>query len=205
MEFNKKKLLEYQIEQILLGHDQNIPYEILVVTNFETTKILKYFNDKATVVELENKINPVAKVCIESKYSSILFIDYGCIYSYKIIRSISSRDISSVATSKYTKSNQLDIGITINNSDNTIHHLFFDIPNSVKFANMFYLLSDSVDKIKNNINLQRYNLMYFEILNHLINMGDNIYNTSITDNLFIFFNNMRQKNAITKFIKQNSN
>ena len=205
MEFNKKKLLDYQIEQIISGHKSSVPYEIIIITNFETPKIVKYFNSKIKVIDLDEHTNPLAKTCQESIYSNVFFIDYGCVYNADIIKEIINNDQSCVASVRNNKLNTLDIGLIIDYDTNTVQHLFFDLPPDNKFANMFFLQSDCVTDIKNNRKLQRSNLMYFEILNSLISSGNAIYNFSITDpNVFIFFNHMRQKHGITKFIKQNS-
>lgn len=205
IEFNKIKLLDYQIEKILIAHNNCIPYEIIIITDFETQKIIKYFGKKIKVVNFNNDINPVAKACYEAAYSNIFFIDYGCIYSADLIKNTCSQNQSVVISSKNNKISKLDIGVTTDYSNNTVQHLFFDLPNNTKFANMFLLDSQGTNQIKKNKNLHRYNLMYFEILNNLISLNHKMYSLQIKDTSFIFFNNTRQKNAIIKLIKQHQN
>lgn len=205
IEFNKTKLLDYQIEKILAAHNSRTPYEIIIITDFETQKIIKYFGKKIKVINFNNDINPVAKACNEAAYGRIFFIDYGCIYSADLIKNICAQNKSVIISSKNNKISKLDIGATIDYSNNTVQHLFFDLPNSTKFTNMFLLDKQSTNQIKKNKNLHRFNLMYFEILNNLISLNHKIYSLQIKDTSFIFFNNTRQKNAITKFIKQHQN
>ncbi len=205
MEFNKKKLLDYQIDQILTAHDSKIPYEIIIISNFDTQKIIKYFGQKIKVINLcEENTNPIAKTCEIAIYGNIFFIDYGCVYSANLIKNICTQNESLIISTKNNKISKLDIGITTDYS-NTVQHLFFDLPNNIKFTNMFLLDTDSKNTIKSNKSLHRFNLMYFEILNSLISLDHKIHNSFIKDTSFIFFNNTRQKNAINKFIKQHQN
>lgn len=200
MEFNKKKLLDYQIENIISGHNSKIPYEILIITNFETQKIQKNFSKKAKIIDLKKTTNPISQISSESNYKNIFFIDYGCLYSKKIINE-SKFNKSFVLSIQNKNSNDLKIGIT-QNIDNHIEHMFFDL-DEYKFTNMFYLSEIDTEKVLNSSNLCRYNLLYFEIINFLISNGSSITNRTINKNSFIFFNNARQKNGIIKFIKNN--
>jgi choline kinase len=200
MEFNKKKLLDYQIDNIISGHNKKIPYEIIIITNFETQKIQKNFSQKAKVIEHKEMVNPIVQISEEAKYKNIFYIDCGCVYSKEIINNLKFAD-SFILAIKNKTSNELDIGITKDNTDN-IMHMFFGLEGS-KFTNMFYLSESDTTRILKNITIHRNNLLYFEIINFLVNQGSLIITRPIKKNLFIFFNNVRQKNGITKFIKNN--
>jgi hypothetical protein len=205
MEFNQTKLLDYQIEKILLAHNNSIPYEIIIISNFDTQKILKYFGKKITVINCDEDTNPVARACSVANHDNIFFIDYGCIYTSNLIKGVCVKNESVIISTKNNKISKLDIGVTTDYSNDTVQHLFFDLPNDIKFANMFLLDTKSVGQINNNKNLHRHNLLYFEILNKLISFGHKINSLQIKDNSFIFFNKTRQKNAIIKFIKRHQN
>jgi|LakMenEpi02Jun12_1017388.scaffolds.fasta_scaffold00012_18 choline kinase len=200
MEFNKKKLLDYQIGNIISGHNKKIPYEIIIITNFETQKIQKHFSEKAKIIEHKELVNPIVQISEEAKYKNIFFIDYGCVYSKDIINNLKFAD-SFILSIKNKASNELDVGITKDNTD-IITHMFFGLEDC-KFTNMFYLSESDTTRILKNISIHRNNLLYFEIINFLVNQGSLIATRPINKNLFIFFNNARQKNGITKFIKNN--
>lgn len=201
IEFNKQKLLDYQINQIYLAHQNiNINYEIIYITNFEYLKIEKLFKHKIDVYELENNKNPVIKACGLSKYGNIFFIDYGCVFEQSTLVKSIIKSQSTIFGSKTVNQN-LDIGILSEKPD-VVKSLFFDLSDD-KFANMFFLCEHHVQHILNNKNLYRNNLMYFEILNSIIDeQSKNIYYKSIKNTLFIYFTNKRQKNGISKFIKK---
>jgi hypothetical protein len=76
--------------------------------------------------------------------------------------------------------------------------MFFDLPKN-KFCNIFTINKEDNHKINNNKNFQKNNLLYFEFYNLLIKLESKISPVYST-NQFIYFNNMRQKNAINKFI-----
>ena len=200
MEFNKKKLLDYQLDNIISGHNKKIPYEIIIITNFEIQKIQKSFAKKAKIIECNKLTNPIAQISEEAKYKNIFYIDYGCIYSKKIINDLPFAN-SFILAIKNKVTNELDVGVTKDDT-NIIKHMFFGLEDC-KFTNMFYLSELDTKIVSQNASLHRNNLLYFEILNFLIGQGSTIINRSINKNLFIFFNNARQKNGITKFIKNN--
>jgi hypothetical protein len=82
--------------------------------------------------------------------------------------------------------------------------MYLDLPED-KFCNIFYLKEQEIKIIKNEDFFKRKNLLYFEIINKLIE-NNSIFNkqqVSLKD--FIYFNNTRQKNGISKFIKKNPN
>lgn len=198
IKLNHKSLLDYQIDNIIKGHKNNSPYEILFITNFELNKINKNFNQKIRVINCLPDTNPLVQLCNESKYKNIFFIDYGCIYSYTIINNLSF-DSSYILTTNNNKHTKLDTGVVCD--DNIVQHIFFDLPNK-KFTNMFFLDNLCVNYIIDNKHRYYHNLMYFEIINNLIDSGKIIRHKSISNpNLFIYFNNMRQVHGINKFIK----
>jgi hypothetical protein len=201
IEFNKRKLLDYQIDQINLAHKyKNIDYEIIVITNFECSKIEKLYGNKLSVYELETEKNVVIKGCEISKYKNIFFIDCGCVFEAQAIIKTLDQARSAVLGSK-SLSNNLDMGIFSDKSD-AVHSLFFDLSEK-RFSNMFFLCEHHVKYLLGNKDLYRSNLMYFEIINTIIDdQIHKIYYQQIKNNLFIYFNNTRQKNGISKFIKK---
>jgi hypothetical protein len=203
IEFNKKRLIDYQINQINLAHEnKNIDYEIVIITNFEYSKIEKLYGNKLSVYELETEKNVVIKGCEISKYKSIFFIDYGCVFESEAIIKTLEQVRSTVLGSK-SLNNNLEMGISIDKSD-SIHSLFFDLSEK-RFSNMFFLCEHHIKYLLNNKDLHRSNLMYFEIINTIIDdQAHKIYYQQIKNNLFIYFNNTRQKNGISKFIKKHN-
>jgi hypothetical protein len=202
IEFNKQKLLDYQIQQIKSGHKSKIPYEIIIVTNFDSQKIEKIFARKIRVCELNKKINPIIRACEFSKYKNIFFIDYGCVFNKSLIELTQKNIKSSYIITTNLKKTELDIGIIYDHKTKLVQHMFFDLPD--KFTNMFFLQESFINKLLSESLVHRHNLMYFEILNYLVDQNCDIYNYRVAANsFFIYFNNMRQKNGISKFIKTN--
>jgi hypothetical protein len=203
IEFNKKKLLDYQIDQINLVHKNiNIDYEIIIITNFEHSKIKKIYSNKLSIYKLETDKNIVIKACEIAKYKNIFFIDCGCVFESESIIKVIKGSKSSVIGSKSSNDN-LDIGISTDKSD-IIHSLFFKLSEN-KFSNMFFLCEDHIKYLLGNKKLHQNNLMYFEIINSVIDSQvGKIYYHHIKNNLFIYFSNTRQKNGISKFIKKHN-
>ena len=168
IEFGNKKLLDYQIDKITKNNKHTKSYEIIVITNFEYHKIAKSFQDKVIVHHLDENINPVAKICELSKYKNIFFIDYGCLYTKETIDNKIEKNNKSTVFITKNKNTKLDIGVLLN-ANNTARHLFFDLPNQ-KFTNMFFLCQADVMAILKNKKMYQENLMYFEILNYLVNL-----------------------------------
>ena len=202
MEFNNIKLLDYQISQIAKNHKNTKDYEIILINDFEYTKIEKYFGNKIKVIPQNKKINPVAQGCICSKYKDIVFIDYGCIFTYETLLKINT-GISAVFTSKSNTTLGSDSIGAIINQNSSIEHLFYDL-NTNYFVNIFYLTTNDTSKILAYTDIHRFNLMYFEVINYLIASGSKIDNKLILNNNYIYFNNMEQKNDIVKFIKKHT-
>jgi hypothetical protein len=205
IEFGNQKLLEYQIDKIKKANKNSKSYDIIVITNFEYTKIARSFHNQVYVYNLEDGVNPIAKACDVSKYKDIFFIDYGCLYTKEIvnIRQTKDNDGSVVFVTK-NKNVKLDIGVLLNDN-NTAKHLFFDLHDK-KFTNMFFLCENDVNHIKATKKMHQENLMYFEIINYLIEYHkSNMSTINIDGNMFMYFNHMRQKNGISKFISKNPN
>lgn len=203
IEFNRTKLLDYQIDQIEKNHKNKNDYEIIVISDFEYIKILKQFSNKAKIVSYEQNKNPIAQGCTIAKYKNIFFIDYGCVF---INKSISKLDINqsfilSIKSNKNTA--KKEVGAIINDQNSLVEHMFFDLLDHY-FTNIFFLIASDSQKIINDKHYHRFNLLYFEIINSLIASGSKIYNQNILNNEYIYFNNMDQKNGISKFIKKHS-
>lgn len=195
MEFNKKKLLQYQIDSI--RKDKNSKsYEIIVISDFETLKLQKYFDNQVKIISLGSH-NPIYTGCINSSYSHLVFIDYGCLFDNKILKHFICD--SAVLCAKPNKTNNLDIGCIVNNS--SVKHMFFDLPEH-KFCNMFSLCANDKKKILQNPKLSYFNLLAFEMINALIESGSNFGTHNVNSDSFLYFNNMRQKNAANKFVKK---
>jgi len=202
IEFDKKKLLEYQLDRINSANKRNkTEYEILLVSNFQFAKIKKNFSDQINVIEMEQDTNPVATVCKKSKYDTILFIDYGCVYTKQIIKNITQKDNALIVTTNQNNNNNLEVGVFCENKNHNVRHLFYGIEKN-KFTNMFLLNKTSKHKLLSDKKTHRKNLMYFEILNYLIEKGVDIENYSLEKDSFVYFNNVRQTNGISKFIKK---
>lgn len=193
IDFNKKKLLQYQIDCIAKGGHNN--YEIIVISDFEIQKIQKIF-DKVEVVPLSNN-NPIYLGCKLSKYPQTVFIDYGCLFSKNILNEITKT--SCIICSKSSKNSSLDVGCLIKNR--FLEHIFFDISDN-KFCNMFSISPNDKKKILQADDLGYFNLLSFEIINKLIDTGSAFDAKFAGPQDFLYFNNMRQKNAVNKFIKQ---
>lgn len=193
IDFNKKKLLQYQIESIAKSKHNN--YEIIVISDFEIQKIQKTFGD-IQVYDLGNN-NPVYLGCKLAKYSQVIFIDYGCLFSNNIIND--TKKHSTVVCSPSIKNQSLDVGCLVKNR--FLEHIFFDLPEN-KFCNIFSLSGKDKKKILQTSGFDYFNLLSFEIINKLIESGS-IFDVKFANpEDFIYFNHMRQKNAINKFIKQ---
>lgn len=192
LEFGKKKLLQYQIECI--KSIDNINYEIIVISDFETSKLQKYFGEQVNIVCLENK-NPIYVGCKLAKYSHIVFIDYGCLFNKRILRHLSK---DSCIITNNNKNLKLDIGCIA--EKNIVKHMFFDLPEH-RFCNIFSITPENKNKILQIPGFDYFNLLSFEIINMLIELGDKFKLCNVSSNDFLFFNNMRQKNAVSKFIK----
>jgi hypothetical protein len=193
IDFNKKKLLQHQIDCISKTRHKN--YEIIVISDFETQKIKKLF-PLVKVIELNNN-NPIYLGCKIAKYQQIVFIDYGCLFSGQIINEIKNN--STIICSGSTKISGLEVGCLVRNR--FLEHLFLDLPDN-QFCNIFSLSHNDKKKILQNNALNYFNLLSFEVINKLIELGS-IFDVKFVDSEdFIHFNNMRQKNAIHKFIKK---
>lgn len=196
MTFNNDKLLNHQINTIHSFNKKNDNYEIVVISDFETAKLQKNFSHINIIGCIEH--NPIYTACLNTKYSDIIFIDYGCVFNEKTLNNIKFGN-SSILCSLNTKDLSLDIGCILDNSSN-IANMFFDLPNN-KFCNIFYLNKNDTNKIVSNTMYSMKNLLYFEIINMLIN-NSSTFEIGYTNNTnFIYFNNMRQKNAISKFFR----
>ena len=194
IDFNKKKLLQHQID-IINNYDKSA-HEIIVISNFETQKLNKYFGDKIKIISLNNN-NPVFQGCEAAKYSQAIFIDYGCIFNGYVFKKM--QKISSVVCVNSTKTCKLDVGCLVEND--TLKHIFLDLPDN-RFCNVFSLCEKDKSIILQNNNFGYFNLLSFEIINMLIDNGSTFKVHNMESNNFLYFNNMRQKNAVTKFIKK---
>lgn len=197
IDFNKKKLLQYQID-IIKKHSLSNS-EIVVISDFETQKITKYFADQALIVPLEAS-NPIYTGCEKAQYKNIVFIDYGCVFKYGIIKKIATS--SAVVCSNNARSSKLDVGCLV--EDNKLKHIFLDLPNH-RFCNIFSICEQDKFKILQNKDFGYFNLLSFEIINMLVDSGSKFDIHDIKQEDFIYFNHMRQKNAVTKFIKKITN
>lgn len=197
MVFNNKKLLNYQIETIHNFNKNNNEYEIIVVSSFDTAKLQRVFANVKIIDSTEQ--NPIYAACLSAKYPNLLFIDYGCVFNKATLGSIIF-DKPSILCSQNNKCNTLDVGCIVNKKDSSLINIFLDLPEN-KFCNMFFIKQQEANKI---ITINKYrtkNLLYFETINMLLNDQSSFMISYTSKNNFIFFNNMRQKNAINKFIK----
>lgn len=197
MMFHNKKLLDHQISWIKKATNAN--REIIIVCDFDYPKIYKLFNSRAKVIEVK-EFNPVYTACVNSKNQNICFIDYGCMFTPDILKQLEDTQTSRIITMKNNK--DLDVGCICD--DNKIEHMFFDLPEN-KFCNIFYLKEKEIEAIKTYDFFKRKNLLYFEIINRLIENEYVINKKQVSLKDFIYFNNTRQKNGISKFIKKNPN
>jgi hypothetical protein len=196
MVFNNKKLLEHQISWIKKTKPKNA--EIIVVADFDFTKIQKTFGKTINIIE-PGDTNPIYSACVKAKNENLCFIDYGCLFNPKLMSTIDGFHNSTIITTD--KSTDLGVGCVA--IENKIEHMFFDLPQN-KFCNIFYLVDKDTQKIKNDLFHQRHNLLYFEIINRLVDTGSEINQSIISHKDFVYFHNMRQKNAITRFVKKHA-
>lgn len=196
MTFNNKKLIDHQISWIKKKKAKSS--EIIIVANFDYYRLNKAFGKIARVVDNQS-YNPIYSGCSESTNTDVCFIDYGCLFDPSLIQKVDNCANSTIITTD--KSADLTVGCITNND--TIEHMFLDLPQD-KFCNMFFLSGDDTQKIKNDTFYQRHNLLYFEIINRLVETGSTISRLKIDSKDFVYFNNMRQKNAISRFIKKHS-
>lgn len=194
IDFHKKKLLQYQIDSINLNKDKN--KEIIVISDFETHKIQKCFSDQIIIKPL-NETNPIYYGCDISIYDHVIFIDYGCIFKHNLLKKL--RDKSTVAYASNADKYKSDIGCIIEN--NKLKHMFFDLPEN-RYCNIFTLCKTDKLKILQNQIFSYFNLLSFEIINMLMESGSEFTAYDIKSEDFIYFNHMRQKNAVAKFIKK---
>lgn len=192
IKFENKSLLDHQISWIKKYSNQ----DIIIIADFDIQKLHKHFDNTVQVINSEQK-NPIGVCCEKFDDKKLCFIDYGCIFDKKILSSLKCETSEIVCIKKNTKNTNLDVGCTIN--DGYIENMFLDLPNN-KFCNIFTIAQNDAKIIRNT--LKNNNLLYFEIINLLIDSGSKIKPVYL-DN-FLYFNNMRQKNAINKFIKKYS-
>lgn len=191
IKFDNKSLLDHQITWIKKHTQKNI----FIVADFDIQKLQKHFdNTTIKVIDSENK-NPIVLCCDKFIGKRLCFIDYGCVFDQKILSSLKCETTEIVCSQKLYKDNNLDVGCTI--SGGYIENMFIDLPNN-KFCNIFTISPQDTKKISSRNITQ--NLLYFEIINLLIDNGSKVKPIYL-DN-FLYFNNMRQKNAINKFIKK---
>lgn len=198
MIFNKKKLFEYQISAIQKLNKTD-DYEIIIICNFDYQKIIKAVGNKVNVIQLDSEKNPIHQACCASKNSRILFLDYGLIFNKKALSDIELSDQSEILCTN-AKNNNLEVGCVIGQYG--IEHLFLGL-DSHKFCNLFYICDNDYEKIIANNSYHAYNLLYFEIINQLISTGSRVTARHTNNKNFFYFNSMRQKNGINKFIKTN--
>lgn len=199
MVFNQEKLFDHQIN-IIEQQSKNKNYEIIILSNFDVHKIIKNINRrKVRVVELENNKNPIHFGCSIAQNSKILFIDYGLVFNKKALSEIRLSNTSEILCSR-DKRNNLEVGCVITTKG--VEHLFFGV-DEYKFCNMFYICESDYEKIIANTGCHAYNLLYFEIINFLISDGSPVFARYTDNKNFVYFNHMRQKNGINKFIKTN--
>jgi hypothetical protein len=199
LDFNNKKLFEHQFDWIK-NNTKNKNYEIIIVCNFDLHRIKKIIEPNIKIFSA-NDCNPVYSACLNSINSRLLFIDYGCLFNPKVLNT----KLNTSSTIWYVdehKNDQLDTGCII--KDDYIEHIFFDLPGH-KFCNIFYLSSEDKQKILSSPKYKHFNLLYFEILNMLIDSGSTIKANMVNNKDFLYFTQMRQKNAINKFIKKIAN
>lgn len=197
--FDKKKLLDHQISWIQSIHKKdNKNYEIIIVSNFDTNKLIKAYEDTNIKIVEAIKYNPIYTGLALSKYDGVVFIDYGCLFNPKILENIET-SISNIFYIDSPKITNLEIGIIKNYQD--VEHMFFDLPN-FKFCNIFYIAhSDKLHILKNNI-FSRINLLYFEVLNMLLEDGRTIKSIEILHKNILYFNNIKQKQGVVNFVKK---
>lgn len=192
--FNKKTLIDYQISWIK-NNDTNS--NVSIIANFEYNKIQKSISSNINVINAESS-NPILRCCKEFVGQNLCFIDYGCVFRWNILSKIKFEDSQIICIKEPKPNNNLDVGCTI--IKDNIEYMFFDLPKN-KFCNIFTIIGP--DTIKIDKAKMQNNILYFEIINMLINNKSKIIPTFIPND-FIYFNHARQKNAITKFIKKSA-
>jgi hypothetical protein len=200
MVLDKKKLLDHQIAWISKLHsNKNHNYEIIIICDFDSSKVIKTYANNNIIKIIENtNNNPVHVGALNAKFDQIVYIDYGCLFNPKILLDIDLSQSCVVCTNNAKQTN-LEVGL-INNLD-YVEHMFFDLPNN-KFCNIFYVSPRDRIQILNNANFHKLNLLYFEIINLLIHNGCNIKFIKINNKDFIFFNHIKQKTGATNFVKK---
>lgn len=193
LDFGKKKLLQHQLDTIY--KNKSINSEVIIISDYDTFKIKKLFQTQSKIIALENH-NPIYTGCLYAKHQNIVFIDYGCLFKSTTIKKNNFDTSCVVCIDKHPK---LDIGCIIENKQ--LQHIFYDLPEN-KFCKIFSLCEKDKKKILLNDNLGYFNLMPFEIINALIDQGSIFNINHIKSEDFMYFNHMRQKNDVTKFIKK---
>lgn len=196
MTFHNKKLLDHQISWIKKKPKNT---EIIIVANFDYFRLKRSFGQTVKVVDSAS-YNPIYAGCNEARNGDICFIDYGCLFDPALIQKVDNFKNSTIITTD--KSADLNVGCIVHQDQ--IEHMFLDLPQD-KFCNAFFLSENDTNKIKQEPFYQRHNLLYFEIINKLVDTGSVISRSKIDNKDFIYFNNMRQKNVISRFIKKHYN
>jgi hypothetical protein len=196
--FNQYRLFDYQINTINKYH-QSKNHEIIILCNFDTAKIIKTMNGKARIEPLDENTNPIYHGCSIAKNKKIVFIDYGLVFNKYCLSEIDFSGESQVLCCK-KDTDKLEIGCVT--KDENVEHMFFGVQHN-KFCNLFYICEHDKDMILTNKQYHAYNLLYFEIINYLVSNGSTVKSRITNNKNFTFFNNMRQKNGINKFIKSN--
>lgn len=196
MTFHNKKLLDHQISWIKKKKPKNT--EIIIVANFDYFRLKKSFGQTVKVVDSQSN-NPIYAGCNEARNGDICFIDYGCLFDPSLIHKVDNFQNSTIITTD--KSTDLSVGCIVN--QDKIEHMFLDLPQD-KFCNVFFLSENDTNKIKAEHFYKRHNLLYFEIINKLVDSGSVVSRSKIDQKDFIYFNNMRQKNVISRFIKKHA-
>lgn len=189
--FGKRKLIEYQLD--IIKKNTIDDYEIIVISNFDTVKLDKLFGSTSIRIIPLKKYNPIQLACREANYDNIIFIDYGCLVNYKVLKKLAGR---SCVVCTNTNS-LLDIGCIIN--DTKVDHMFFDLPDH-KFCKIFALSPKDKNLVTNDT--YNFNLLPFEIINRLILRGSTFNFDIVKSEEFIYFTHMRQKSDVNKFIKK---
>jgi len=189
--FKDKRLLDHQIFWIKKEIKNS---NIFIVADFDYCKINK--NISGSEIIYANGKNPILTCCSLFKDKNLCFIDYGCIFKENDVSNFTFINSEVLCIRESNSGSNLDIGCTITN--NSIEHIFFDLPKN-KFCNIFTINKEDNNKINTNNSFQKNNLLYFEFYNLLIRLGSKI-SPVYSMNPFIYFNNMRQKNEINKFI-----